>query len=70
MVITPFYTTLWNWSANVVKAVGLNLDSNEIYQSCAFMTLTGVLSKILFMPFTIYSTFWVEQVHGFNKQVS
>ncbi|KAI9506001.1 peptidase family M48-domain-containing protein [Coemansia spiralis] len=40
----------------------------EITQSVLFFLVATIISSLLSMPFTLYSTFVVEKKHGFNKQ--
>ena len=35
----------------------------------AFVVVISIFSTIIDMPFVIYYTFWLEERHGFNKQV-
>jgi len=55
-------------------AAGLSLarfdygPDHEILQSILFTLYLSVFSTITGLPFTIYSTFVIEQKHGFNKQ--
>lgn len=40
----------------------------EIYSSLGFLTLLTLLSTVTSLPFSLYSTFVIEERHGFNKQ--
>ena len=42
----------------------------QILQSLLFLVGGMVFSTITSMPFTVYSTFVLEEKHGFNKQVN
>lgn len=44
------------------------MPHNEIAISCIFITVTTLFNSVTLMPFTIYSTFVLEEKHGFNKQ--
>ena len=44
-----------------------NYFSDEILVGLAFIGLTAVLGSIISMPFSIYSTFFIEAKFGFNK---
>lgn len=46
------------------------MQSNEIVQSIVFTFITSVVSTLLGLPFSIYSTFVIEERHGFNKQTA
>ena len=35
-----------------------------------FILLSNVMSTVIFMPFSVYSTFVLEEKHGFNKQTA
>merc|ERR1711973_273660 len=43
---------------------------SEIYRSMTFILLSNVMSTVIFMPFSVYSTFVLEEKHGFNKQTA
>lgn len=40
----------------------------EILQSLVFLFLTSIFSTVTSLPWTVYSTFVLEEKHGFNKQ--
>ncbi|KAJ2848636.1 zinc metalloprotease [Coemansia erecta] len=40
----------------------------EITQSLLFLVAASLVSSVISLPFTLYSTFVVEKRHGFNKQ--
>ena len=42
----------------------------EIFQALVFTFITSLASTIVNLPFSIYSTFVLEQKHGFNKQTA
>lgn len=42
--------------------------SHEIIQSLIFFSLTALIQMIIDLPGKLYSTFVVEERHGFNKQ--
>lgn len=42
----------------------------QITQSLVFMLLAMLFSTITDLPWSLYSTFVIEEKHGFNKQVS
>lgn len=58
---------LWNISGNVLANYGYD-SSYEILQSVVFLMLSMCFSTVTSMPFSVYSTFVIEQRHGFNKQ--
>eukprot|EP00731_Ephydatia_muelleri_P000012 Em0001g12a len=57
----------WNLSGSVIGYFGLGTEY-EIIQSLAFMILLTLFSKVVDLPWSVYSTFYLEQKHGFNKQ--
>ncbi|WAR07128.1 FACE1-like protein [Mya arenaria] len=58
---------LWNVAGDMMQNYGYD-SSYQIIQSVLFLTLAVVFSTITSMPFTVYSTFVIEERHGFNKQ--
>lgn len=63
---------LWDVSHQIMSATfGFSKSESiewEIFQSLTFVLLTSVISTLVNLPFSIYSTFVIEQRHGFNKQ--
>nr|CAB3267956.1 CAAX prenyl protease 1 homolog [Phallusia mammillata] len=57
---------LWMLSGKLLESMGLSEDS-EITHSLLFIVLGGVISTILSLPWSLYSTFVIEERHGFNK---
>jgi STE24 endopeptidase len=58
---------LWRKSADVMAHFGYNSEY-EIIQSLVFTVLAMVYSTITSLPWSLYSTFVIEERHGFNKQ--
>ena len=58
---------LWRLSADVLAYFDYTPEY-EILQSVAFTLLATVWSTITGLPWSIYSTFVLEEKHGFNKQ--
>ena len=55
------------WSlAGTVSGFGAEY---EITQSLVFLTLATLFSAVTGLPWSIYSTFIIEEKHGFNQQV-
>ncbi|XP_022017348.1 CAAX prenyl protease 1 homolog isoform X3 [Helianthus annuus] len=54
-------------SGDIVESTGLDAE-NEIYQTLAFLACVMYWSQITNLPFSLYSTFVIEERHGFNKQ--
>ncbi len=42
----------------------------ELARSCCFLLAFNVFNTLVGLPFSVYSTFVVEQRHGFNKQTA
>ncbi|CAH3186717.1 unnamed protein product [Porites evermanni] len=59
---------LWNISGVFISKFGYTTEY-EITQSVAFLLLGMLFSTITDLPWSIYSTFVIEEKHGFNKQV-
>ncbi|XP_067946444.1 CAAX prenyl protease 1 homolog [Watersipora subatra] len=59
---------LWGVSGRLLDYYGYNSADYEITQSLIFSFLGAVFGLVTGMPWTIYSTFVIEEKHGFNKQ--
>ena len=53
-----------SWARSAAAAVGLG----AIAAGLAFFAILGLASGLLALPFDLYSTFRIEQKHGFNRQ--
>jgi STE24 endopeptidase len=62
-----FIAYLWYNSVTITSNLGLNAD-NELIVSCVFMVVSSLVSLVKDMPLSLYSTFVLEEKHGFNKQ--
>lgn len=62
------YRQFWNLAALTLESGGYDVVENEIIMSLLFTFYMSVFSTITGLPFSIYSTFVVEERHGFNKQ--
>jgi len=60
---------LWDVSGKLLVDFGYQ-PSDEIYRSIVFTFLSNVFSTIIGLPFSIYSTFVLEEKHGFNQQTA
>ncbi|CAG5136664.1 unnamed protein product [Candidula unifasciata] len=60
------FPLLWNLSSTVQQK--LNLPEGEIIQSLVFLVIGMIFSCIMSLPWSLYSTFVIEEKHGFNKQ--
>ncbi|KAI7864682.1 peptidase family M48-domain-containing protein [Spinellus fusiger] len=58
---------IWNVAGDVLASRGYSAEY-EILQSIVFTVIFSVISTVTSLPFSLYSTFVVEQRHGFNKQ--
>lgn len=47
---------------------GVEASENEILRSLVFVFIFNVFNTVVGLPFSVYSTFVVEQRHGFNNQ--
>ncbi|UYV81863.1 ZMPSTE24 [Cordylochernes scorpioides] len=58
---------LWEASRQALGIVGVH-SPNEITQTSMFILVGSLLSSLISLPLSIYSTFVIEARHGFNKQ--
>ncbi|MBN3321374.1 FACE1 protease, partial [Atractosteus spatula] len=58
---------LWKVSGSLIERVGLGPE-HEISQSLMFLLLATLFSAFTGLPWSIYSTFVIEEKHGFNQQ--
>lgn len=58
---------LWSLAGTVSARFGFGAEY-EITQSLAFLTLATLFIAITGLPWSIYSTFVIEEKHGFNQQ--
>lgn len=61
------FPLLWAASGALNIMIGYD-ESHEIKQSMLFIMLCMVISTITSLPWSLYSTFVIEERHGFNKQ--
>ncbi|CAO3647311.1 unnamed protein product [Mucor fragilis] len=59
---------IWDAAGDILFKVAGYGAEYEILHSLVFLTLFTLISTITSMPFSLYSTFVVEQRHGFNNQ--
>lgn len=68
-LILGFLPFVWDISVNMgAKYFQWNEEQDEIKISLIFLAVITVVGTITSLPFEIYSTFWIERKHGFNKQ--
>ncbi|XP_059140651.1 CAAX prenyl protease 1 homolog [Physella acuta] len=60
------FPACWNLSAFFLTR--LNFPQGEIIQSLVFLVLAMIFSSVTSLPWSLYSTFVIEERHGFNKQ--
>lgn len=56
---------LWNLSSDLLRNVGLESD---VLTAIVFSILDGFREKITSIPLSLYSSFVIEERHGFNKK--
>eukprot|EP00095_Tigriopus_kingsejongensis_P001528 maker-scaffold214_size254108-snap-gene-0.16 protein:Tk01528 transcript:maker-scaffold214_size254108-snap-gene-0.16-mRNA-1 annotation:"caax prenyl protease 1 homolog" len=62
------FKLVWDISGDLMVQQGYPPQENEILRSVVFTLIFNVFNTIIGLPFSIYSTFVVEERHGFNKQ--
>merc|ERR1719422_1000241 len=62
------YRYFWDLAGSTMTSLGYDVSNNEIIMSLLFTFYMSIFSTITGLPFSIYSTFVVEERHGFNKQ--
>ncbi|CAO3571417.1 unnamed protein product [Mortierella alpina] len=63
-----FLPWLWTLSGDIMFRLAGYSSEYEITQSILFFVLLTVFSTVVSLPFSLYSTFVIEERHGFNKQ--
>ncbi|XP_007574196.1 CAAX prenyl protease 1 homolog [Poecilia latipinna] len=58
---------LWHFAGSVTARFGFGPDY-EIIQSLVFLTLATLFGAVTGLPWSLYSTFVIEEKHGFNQQ--
>ena len=63
---------LWDTATYYATSYGLvNKDSSlvytEIIQSVLFLGMVQIINEVIYIWFSLYSTFVIEEKHGFNK---
>ncbi|KAK9694531.1 zinc metalloprotease [Basidiobolus ranarum] len=62
-----FLAWAWGVSGSLIGYFGYGSEY-EIVQSVFFFVIISLIGSITSIPFSLYSTFVIEQRHGFNKQ--
>lgn len=65
-----FISAIWYQARDLTNHFYPGAGSNEIFVGCAFMVIMSLIGIVKEMPFTVYSTFVLEERHGFNKQTA
>lgn len=60
---------MWTFSEVIIRQIGIPLDQYEINQTYFFVLINSIVELTLSTPFKLYSTFVIEERHGFNNQV-
>ena len=58
---------LWDKSVQILESFGLD-ETHEIKITILFFLLDSIKDTVLGLPWSLYSTFVIEERHGFNKQ--
>ncbi|KAG8451526.1 hypothetical protein GDO86_003651 [Hymenochirus boettgeri] len=58
---------LWNASEHILNRAGFSAEY-EIFHSLVFLLLATLFSALTGLPWSLYSTFVIEERHGFNQQ--
>ncbi|KAF9429218.1 hypothetical protein BGZ76_001642 [Entomortierella beljakovae] len=68
MLVYNFMPWIWDLSGKFMFDVAGYGSEYEITQSIIFFIALTIFSTVISQPFTLYSTFVIEERHGFNKQ--
>ncbi len=61
------FTIILLYLGDVNETIGLDM-TDEISRSLMFVFILNVFNTVTNFPFSVYSTFVLEEKHGFNKQ--
>ncbi|KAF9945296.1 hypothetical protein BGZ72_001499 [Mortierella alpina] len=67
-ITMDFLPWLWTLCGDIMFRLAGYGSEYEITQSILFFVLLTVFSTVISLPFSLYSTFVIEERHGFNKQ--
>lgn len=65
MLSKGYYPYVWRLSGVILERMGL--ESGEIAQSIVWVLVLSLISTCMSLPWSLYSTFVIEERHGFNK---
>lgn len=70
-LMAGFLPYFWDLSVQLGdKHFGYNEAENEIKVTLIFLLVTTMIGTVTSLPFELYSTFYIEKKHGFNKQTT
>jgi ABC-type phosphate/phosphonate transport system permease subunit len=64
--LSTFYC---NYTTSVLLKMEISALQNEMLTTIYFVLITTVVDTLFSLPFSLYSTFVIEERHGFNKSV-
>jgi len=67
-LIWYFFVFPWVWNKCGVIAGNYGYNGYETIQTCIFMIINFIVEDLINLPFSLYNTFVIEEIHGFNKQ--
>jgi len=67
MLVSGFQVWMWDKSTQISTEVLGFESSNEIAVSMVFLCIGSIVGIVTQLPASLYSTFSIEQKHGFNK---
>lgn len=71
-LLLGFLPYIWDFSTRLGQAYIFGMEESvadrEITITLIFLGVTTIIGTITSLPFEIYSTFYIEKKHGFNKQ--
>ena len=67
-LLLGFLPKAWDWSASIAESFDWNERDNEIKVTLIFLVVITLVGTVTSLPFEVYSTFFIEKKHGFNKQ--
>lgn len=71
MLYYEFIPYVWSVSADVLVKIGFTATAGtyfEVLQTLMYLSIFGIVNVLLTLPLSLYSTFVLEQKHGFNNQ--
>jgi STE24 endopeptidase len=72
MILLGYLPFAWDVSSSWAASIGLVAEANssmykEIVISSVFVLVLSLHDTVVSLPFSLYRTFVIEQIHGFNK---